>query len=153
MAVLRKQYEADVNKGNLKIEINRDSVEVFLKQSETMKKLRKSASAAKIRKNNSSEGVTELIKTLSVVGIASIEDLDDLLRSKNDLQQKFSSYYSIRKRAGVYAISWSDAFLVRMSVLFALPREAAIKALEEVSISRPKAADAMRSLLETDASH
>ena len=147
VAVLREKYKRGVSSGDLQFEVNRDSVEVFLASSETMKRIRALAMAVGIGASNSDGGITEFIKTISAAGLYSIEQVDELLRSDNDLSAKFEAYVSARRKSGVRGVKWNNAFLARVSVLFSLPKAKAFDAFNEVPFAGSGAARTFRSLI------
>lgn len=128
---LRAKYEKGVRSGHLQIEINRDSVEVFLAQSRTVADVRKIAQKAGILNMHAEESITRLIQTISFAGFKSIEEVDELLRTEQNLKARLAHYFVSRTKARQIKVRMSDAFLVRLSIFLTLPKAKAEEVLEK----------------------
>jgi GTP pyrophosphokinase len=124
---LRAQYEKDVRSGALQIEINQDSVEVFLESSPTIANLRSIATKKMdLEVTTDPSGLTGLVETITVSGLTSIEQVDESLRSKKNIEAKLLAFKKVRGGKIV-----SIASLTRICLILSLPKNKANEVLQK----------------------
>jgi hypothetical protein len=91
-------------------------------------------------------GLTQLVKTISASGLASIQQVDNLLKSDKKIERKLRDFLKTRTGQGMTA-----AAMVRMSILLALPKEQAARVFNEVPFRHPGIKLAFQKLLGIEA--